>query len=105
MARFARETLGLAPVAEPGGVDADMFDLPDGSRFAITGPREGGVASRTVGFLVEDLEAAVAELRSAGVRVTDPAQNDRQRYAHVRAPDGKLYELVEERRSDPRGPA
>jgi hypothetical protein len=41
----------------------------------------------------------VAELRAAGVEVDEPAENDLQRYVHFRAPDGKLYELVEERRA------
>jgi hypothetical protein len=31
------------------------------------------------------------------VGVHDPQQNDRYRYAHFVAPDGELYELVEER--------
>jgi len=56
-----------------------------------------GETSRTIGFLVADLETAVAELRAAGVEVDEPAENDRHRYVHFRAPDGKLYELVQER--------
>jgi catechol 2,3-dioxygenase-like lactoylglutathione lyase family enzyme len=96
MAAFVGDVLGLrsAPV---GGVSADMFGLPDGSFFAVAGPREMGETSRTIGFLVADLEAAVAELRAAGVEVDEPAENDRHRYVHFRAPDGKLYELVKER--------
>ena len=57
-----------------------------------------GDTDRSIGFLVEDLDAAVAELRAAGYAVDDPAQNERQRYVHFRAPDGHLYELVEDRR-------
>ena len=44
----------------PGGFSsdpdyADMFTLPDGSGFAVTGEREpGGGTSRTVGFLVAE---------------------------------------------------
>ena len=96
MARFAADVLGLEP-APTGGVSADMFALPDGAFFAVAGPREMGDTSRTIGFLVADLAAAVAELRAAGVEVDEPAENDRHRYVHFRAPDGKLYELVEER--------
>jgi len=96
MARFVDEVLGLAP-APAGGVSADMFALPDGAFFAVAGPREMGETSRTIGFLVADLDAAVAELQAAGVEVDEPAANDRHRYVHFRAPDGKLYELVEER--------
>jgi catechol 2,3-dioxygenase-like lactoylglutathione lyase family enzyme len=95
MARFAEETLGLARV-DLGGVSADMFALPDGSHFAVAGPRELGDTSRTIGFLVADLDEAVDDLRRAGVQVDEPAENDRMRYVHFRAPDGKLYELVEE---------
>jgi catechol 2,3-dioxygenase-like lactoylglutathione lyase family enzyme len=96
MARFVTEVLGLEP-APTGGVSADMFALPDGSFFAVAGPREMGDTSRTIGFLVADLAGGAAELRAASVEVDEPAENDRQRYVHFRAPDGKLYELVEER--------
>jgi glyoxylase I family protein len=98
MARFVHETLGLELV-QVGGVNADMFDLPDGSRFAVADPRGMGDTSRTIGFLVEGIDEAVAELRAAGVSVDEPAGNDLQRYIHFRAPDGKLYELIEERRT------
>ena len=94
MVRFATETLGLERV-QIGGAEADMFALPDGSYFAIAEPRSMGDTSRSVGFLVADLDEAVAELRKAGVEVGEPAENDRHRYVHFRAPDGKLYELVE----------
>jgi glyoxylase I family protein len=96
MARFVADILGLEP-APAGGVSADMFALPDGAFFAVAGPREMGETSRTIGFLVGDLEAAVGELRAAGIAVDEPAANDRHRYVHFRAPDGKLYELVQER--------
>ena len=73
MATFVGDVLGLrsTPV---GGVSADMFGLPDGSFFAVAGPREMGETSRTIGFLVADLEAAVSELRAAGVEVDEPAE-------------------------------
>ena len=96
MADFATRTLGMERVAI-GGVEADMFALPDGSHFAIADPRGMGDTSRSIGFLVADLDEAIAELRAAGVAVGEPAMNDRHRYVHFRAPDGELYELVDER--------
>jgi catechol 2,3-dioxygenase-like lactoylglutathione lyase family enzyme len=96
MARFVTEVLGLEP-APTGGASADMFALADGAYFAVSGPREMGDTSRTIGFLVADLVAAVDELRAAGIEVDEPAANERHCYSHFRAPDGKLYELVEER--------
>jgi catechol 2,3-dioxygenase-like lactoylglutathione lyase family enzyme len=96
MSRFATEVLGLEPLTSTG-VDADMFALPDGSRFAVADPRAMGDTSRSIGFLVDTLADAVDELRAAGIEVGEPAENDTHRYAHFRAPDGKLYELVEAR--------
>jgi catechol 2,3-dioxygenase-like lactoylglutathione lyase family enzyme len=96
MTRFVQDILDL-PRVQIGGVEADMFALPDGSQFAVADPRGMGDTDRSIGFRVDDLDAAIAELRAAGIEVDDPAENDRQRYAHFRAPDGKLYELVEDR--------
>ena len=93
MADFVRNVLRLVP-ADISGVDADMFELPDGSSFAVAAA--DGMPERTVGFLVEDLDVAIAELRAAHVDIDDEvATNDRFRYVHFRAPDGQLYELVE----------
>ena len=94
MAGFVRDVLGLAPADVPG-VDADVFELPDGSSFAVS-PSDGPGGERTVGFLVEDLDSAAAELRSACVDLdAEVVANERFRYVHFRAPDGELYELVE----------
>ncbi len=96
MVLFVEEILGLER-ARIGGVEADLHALPDGSHFAIADPRGMGDTDRSIGFLVEHLDDAIVELRAAGVTVDDPAENDQQRYIHFRAPDGKLYELIEER--------
>ena len=49
------------------------------------------------GFLVESLEIAVAELQAAGVEVVLPVQDGGTRsWMHFRAPDGFVYELVED---------
>jgi catechol 2,3-dioxygenase-like lactoylglutathione lyase family enzyme len=95
-AAFLREVLGLAPLQpEAEGVDADVFRLPDGSGVAVTSAGDGS-EERTVGFLVADLDAACAELVAAGVETGQVAVAGPWRYVHFRAPDGRLYELVEE---------
>ena len=97
MSAFARDVLGLAPVAVDGST-ADMFALPNGDVFAVASlHEEDGPAERTVGFRVDDLNAAVDELHAAGIETDGISENDRYRYTHFRAPDGRLYELVEER--------
>ena len=96
MTRFVLDTLGLER-KKVSGVEADMFVLPDGSHFAVAYPGGMGETTRSIGFQVERLDEAVAELQRAGVEVDEPAENEHQRYVHFRAPDGQLYELVEER--------
>jgi catechol 2,3-dioxygenase-like lactoylglutathione lyase family enzyme len=94
MTRFMRDVLGLASI-EQSGIEADLFELPDGATFAVA-PTDEQTGERTVGFMVDDLDGAANELRAAGVEVDDTiGVNDRFRYVHFRAPDGKLYELVE----------
>ena len=98
MAQFLREVLGLSPAAPTAGMDADVFDLPDGSSFAVARGVPPDEDDRTVGFSVDDLDQARAALEAAGVWVDDEVSvNERFRYLHFRAPDGHLYELVEGR--------
>ena len=96
MAEFVRDVLGLASV-HVGGMDAEVFALPDGSSFAVTSLNGADGAERTVGFLVDDVEQAAVELRAAGIATDDEVSSSAlERYIHFRAPDGHLYELVEE---------
>ena len=95
MTAFVTDVLGLR-LASSDPDYAELFTLPDGSGFGVSDEREpGGGTSRTIGFLVADVDDAVAELRAAGVDVDDPDTNDDYRYAHFTAPDGGLYELVQ----------
>jgi glyoxylase I family protein len=74
-----------------------VFALPDGSSFAVTSLDGADGAERTVGFLVDDVGQAAVELRAAGIATDDEVSSSaRERYIHFRAPDGHLYELVEE---------
>ena len=77
------------------GYPADVFEFPDGSAFGVVQVPSKELARRTIGFLVDDLDAGLAELREAGIEVGDVGENRLGRYAHFTAPDGHLYELVE----------
>ena len=64
MSQFLRAAFGPQPV-NVSGVDADLFDLPDGSSFAVADA--GGMGTdRTIGFWVEGLEEAIDRLRRLG---------------------------------------
>lgn len=95
MAELVREVLGL-PAVPVAGSGHQFFALPDGSTFAVGPSRGAGGDRRTVGFLVDDVNEAAAELRAAGVPTDDDVSvNERYRYIHFDAPDGHVYELVE----------
>ena len=101
MTAFVETVLGLAR-APHASEFADMFQLADGTRFAVADERDDRPGtSRTVGFLVDDVPSAREELISAGAEVDDPQENERHRYVHFVAPDGEIYELVEELGSGP----
>ena len=104
MAAFLGDVLGLATVTDHG-MDAEVFGLPDGSSIAVTSPDGPADVERTVGLRVADVDEAVAELRAAGVETDDEVSSSAtQRYVHFRAPDGRLYELVEDRGERPEDP-
>jgi glyoxylase I family protein len=94
MTEFVSEVLGL-PRHHIEGVEADLFELPDGSSFAVASPGGMGDSARSLGLLVANLDEAVAELNPAGVATDAPAANENQRYVQFTAPDGHPYELVE----------
>ena len=67
-----------------------MSDTPDHSEYNrhLTHP--------VAGFLVESLDDAVSE-QTAGVEIVFPVQRGGTRsWMHFRAPDGFVYELVED---------
>ena len=97
MGSFVQDVLGLHSITVEG-VGATLFAATNGDVFAVAQLyEEGGTAERTVGLLVDDVDAAAAELHAAGVETDGINENVRWRYTHFRAPDGRLYELVEER--------
>ncbi len=104
MSAFLEGTLQLDRIVVDG-VEADLFSLPDGSRVAVASPGGMGDTARSIGFLVDDLDGALAVLSAAGIEVGAARQNAESRYAHLRAPDGQLYEPLERREPGPLGHA
>jgi catechol 2,3-dioxygenase-like lactoylglutathione lyase family enzyme len=95
MVAFAQNVLGLRVARSDEGLAA--FDLPNGDSFEVFDPRHpGGGHPEGVagGFLVDDADGAVAELRNAGVEVSEVDSAGDFRWAYFRAPDGNLYEVT-----------
>jgi catechol 2,3-dioxygenase-like lactoylglutathione lyase family enzyme len=96
MTRFATEVLGLTPaVDEP---DVAVYRLVDGDEFEIFGPDNDDLPYDEypiVAFLVEDVEAARAEMEAKGVEFLGPTEwHNGSAWAYFRAPDGNVYELT-----------
>jgi predicted enzyme related to lactoylglutathione lyase len=101
MRDFFAETAGLRLDGERG--EFAVFGLPDGGKVEIFGagaddPPEQFAREKVVaGLLVDDVAAAAAELREAGIELIGPVEDGGggYRWQHFRAPDGKVFELVQ----------
>lgn len=98
---FFRDVLGLS--VRSSEADFAVLQVPDGATVEIFGPASRynrHLTHPVAGFSVSDLDEAVAELRAAGVEIVLPVQGgDTRSWVHFRAPDGFVYELVEDRSS------
>jgi catechol 2,3-dioxygenase-like lactoylglutathione lyase family enzyme len=95
MVAFAQNVLGLEPQHAEDGLA--VFGLPGGDTFEVfdeSHPGGGHPDGVAAGFLVDDAEAAAAELRAAGVEVSAVDSAGAFRWAYFRAPDGNLYEVT-----------
>jgi len=94
MARFLADVLG-AEVEEAGDVRRLVF--PNGSSLALVPPDYVEPPSDTIlGFLVDDVEAATAELAAKGVEPDGELNSGYGfRYRHFRAPDGHRFEFLD----------
>jgi catechol 2,3-dioxygenase-like lactoylglutathione lyase family enzyme len=102
MREFAGEVLGMR--LDRATEDFAELRTADGSRFELFGSDEAAGGPETfaanpvvAGFLVDDIEAARAELAATpGVEVLGEIQSLDSGYAwqHFRAPDGHVYELT-----------
>ena len=113
-AAFYRDVLGMSPVhretLSEQGVEAVLFDVGDShvELIAPLGP-EGSVARfleqrgpglHHVAYRVDDIDAALASLSAAGVRLIDERpragiRNSRVAFLHPAATGGVLTEIVE----------
>jgi catechol 2,3-dioxygenase-like lactoylglutathione lyase family enzyme len=98
--QFFLDVLGLRLGLEHEGFW--MLQLPDGSKVEVFGPETPAnrhfTTGPVVGFLVDDVFSATAELRSAGIEILhDPEVDDHgNAWVHFRAPDGNVYEFTQD---------
>jgi methylmalonyl-CoA/ethylmalonyl-CoA epimerase len=105
--RTAFLPLGQGAGGAAGGLAGTEIELlestsPDGPIAKFIASRGAGV--QHIAFRVEDLEAALAELKAAGVRLIDEiprrgAGGARVAFLHPKSTHGVLVELCERRRS------
>jgi catechol 2,3-dioxygenase-like lactoylglutathione lyase family enzyme len=100
-ADFFGDVMGLSVSYQSKGVV--QFELPSGQLFEVFGsesrfyPLHG---CPVVGFQVEDVRAARAELTSRGAAfVTEIEGNESEAWTYFRGPDGYLYEIWQTNRA------
>ena len=93
-ARFLADVLGVE--LEQDG-DVHRLAFADGSSVALVPPDYVEPPSDTLlGFLVDDVAAATAELAAKGIEPDGELSSGYGfRYRHFRAPDGRRFELLE----------
>jgi catechol 2,3-dioxygenase-like lactoylglutathione lyase family enzyme len=100
---FFRDVLGLrVELDRPGQV---VLGLADGGFVEVFSPDERDhehfTTGPAAGFLVDDVDAARAELAAAGIELmgrVGRGDAPGEAWQHFRAPDGNVYELTERRR-------
>jgi catechol 2,3-dioxygenase-like lactoylglutathione lyase family enzyme len=97
MVSLYRDIMGLkVSHQEPGFA---VMDLPNGDLvevFADDSPHNMFFTHPVAGFLVDDIDAARAEMEAQGIEFIGPTEvmEDGYAWAHFRAPDGFIYELT-----------
>ena len=75
---------------------------PEGSKVEVFGPDSAinrhFTTGPVAGFLVDDIQDATAELRSAGVEILyeSGVDDSGNAWVHFRAPDGNIYEFTQD---------
>ncbi len=94
LAHFFADVLGVE--VETSG-EVRLLSFPDGTSVALVPPNYVEPPSDTLlGFLVDDVEAATAELAARGIEPDgDLLSGYGFRYRHFRAPEGRRFELLD----------
>jgi catechol 2,3-dioxygenase-like lactoylglutathione lyase family enzyme len=99
---FYQNKMGLPVVHEAAGFKA--LDLPNGDRIAILSEEfksEDGsdykhFSGPVVGFLVDNIEVAKAEMEAEGIEFIGPiGEYGDSKWTHFRGVDGNTYELTQ----------
>ena len=96
-ARFFREVMGLEQTRKERNVVG--FAFPDGAEMEVWRPEDEFHsffgAGPVVGFRVDEVGAARAEMEAAGVELLGPVQRSEEAaWSHFRGPDGNVYEII-----------
>jgi hypothetical protein len=97
MLNFCQNVMGLAPTfVEPGFATLDMPNRDRLELFGADSPYNTFMTHPAVGFLVDDIVAARAEMEAYGIESIGPIHTEEDGYAwsHFRAPDGFVYEVT-----------
>jgi predicted enzyme related to lactoylglutathione lyase len=96
--RFVGDTLGLHMEHEEP--DFAVFRLPNGDKVEVFGPgdrdHEHFTTGPVVGFQVDDVREARADLEAAGITFFGPVHeaDDGGSWSHFTGPDGNVYEIT-----------
>jgi catechol 2,3-dioxygenase-like lactoylglutathione lyase family enzyme len=100
MVRFLQDVLGLE--LRHKGKDFAILELENGTHVEVFGPAEEEhrffTTGPVVGFKVDDVKAARAEMEAAGIEFLDPDVQtwEGSSWTHFRGPDGNVYQIADD---------
>lgn len=94
-----RATLVTLRTPDGQGIELDKFHTPDAIRFGPVDAPVNALGFRRVMFAVDDVEAAVAQMRAQGTEIIGEMQFENSyRLAYIRGPEGIIVALAEQLR-------
>jgi catechol 2,3-dioxygenase-like lactoylglutathione lyase family enzyme len=99
MTTLYRDVMGLDVFQADAA--SSRFRLQNGTEIHVYGPADEDhdffSSGPVVGFLVDDVEGARAEMEAAGIMfIGDIQVSETHAWNHFRAPDGNVYEIMAE---------
>lgn len=93
--RFYLDVLGLERIERPDiGIAGSWFQAPNGLQVHLLEiPGSVGPDSNHIAFAVDDIDAAIAEVRATGFEVDDWSDIGTGRQVFLRDPSGNIIEL------------
>ena len=97
---FYRDVLGIQPTETDEQGRGAEFTLADGTTFGVWNPGNGQKNGAIMMFAVNDIQAALSEMRARGAQIADPMESPVCHMAFGQDPDGNGFIIHQRKAND-----